>query len=454
MSSSPLSARAVAAEVLRQFDPKHAYAGPILNRLLNRTDEKQRATDLVFGTIRNLRAIDAVITECSGRRIERISKTLLAVIRVGVYELVYSPASPPYSIVNEAVNAAKHVGGRKQVSFVNAILRGVTRHIVERCVPLSQAPARRTLIQDAENGCVFDVDLLPDPEGERAGYLSMSFSLPQWLVENWLDAFGPQRTREICLGSNRRPGVYLRVNPLKTTSAQLLERFADAGIWAEPVPGEMLKVVGPQSVAQLPGFAEGWFTVQDLSASNAVRLLDPQPGWKILDLCAAPGTKTMQLAEMTRDTAQIVATDIDAKRLTKLHENVARLGLQSVTVVPHVELDRAAPGPFDAILLDVPCSNTGVLARRIEVRFRITPSSLDELTKTQRGLLEKAATLLKPGGRICYSTCSVQKAENGDLVRAFLEGSRKFELTAEELVLPSAIDFGCDGAYAAILTRC
>ena len=459
--TSSLSARAIAAQVLRQFDPERAYAGPILNRLLHRTSERQRATDLVFGSIRNLNAIDEVIAAFSGRRIERINKVFLAVIRVGVYELVYSPDSPPYSIVNEAVNTAKQLGGRKQTGFVNAVLRQVVRHITQRRTPLSGAEAARTLVQDSESGCSFDIDLLPDPDPDLAGYLSTSFSLPLWLVEEWLEAFGPERTREVCFGCNRRPSVYARVNSLKTDTAALVARLTEADVQVEVVPseasidpaGEMLKIAAPQSVVQLPGFAEGWFTVQDLAASRAVRLLDPQPGWTILDLCAAPGTKTTQLAERTQDAARIVATDIDAKRLPRLHENLDRLGTPSVTVVPYTELETEAPGPFDAVLLDVPCSNTGVLAKRIEARFRLTRGSVKELTTIQRGLLDKVANVVKPGGRIAYSTCSIQASENGDLIRAFLNAGAPFDLIGEELALPSAGQFDHDGAYTAILLR-
>ncbi|UCD49202.1 MAG: hypothetical protein JSW27_16915 [Phycisphaerales bacterium] len=480
--SSSLSARAVAAEVLRQFDPQHAYAGPILNRLLSKTSEKQRATDLVFGTIRNLPAIDTVITQFSGRRIERITKSLLAVIRIGAYELIYSPDNPPYSIVNEAVNTAKRTGGRKQTGFVNAVLRAVLRHITERQIELAVATATRTLPQNPRSGCAFDTDFLDDPETDLASHLSKSFSLPLWLIEAWLDEFGPEHTRDICFGCNRRPSVYVRANSLKTNETALLERLAAGGVQATPVPVEAtlcgclgrlkglpLQVRAPQAVAQLPGFAEGWFTVQDISASNAVRLLDPQPGWTILDLCAAPGTKTTQLAEWTHDEAPIVATDIDRKRLAKLDENLTRLGLRSVTVVPYDAGRRREAGDrrhssslrptaynlsgFDAVLLDVPCSNTGVLAKRIEVRLRITPASVKRLTQTQRDLLEKAVPLVKPGGRICYSTCSIQQAENGDLVRAFLEANQQFELVREELILPSAATFDHDGAYAAILVK-
>ena len=454
------SARVVAAEVLRRFDAGRAQAGPILDRLLPQTDQKQRATDLVFGTIRNLLAIDRVIEQFSGRRVRQIDKLLLAVIRVGVYELAYSPDTPVYSIVDEAVKSARSEGGGKQTGFVNAVLRGVVRHIVAREAPVRETSAARTLVQSPQTGCEFDTDFLPDGTSDPAAHLSACFSIPQWLVAGWITEFGPQRARQICLGSNRRPSVYVRVNALKTRPAHLMERLHEAGIEAEVVPpvdgsakAGTIRLPGPQAISQLPGFAEGWFTVQDLSASRAVRVLDPQPGWAILDLCAAPGTKTTQLAEWTGDAARIVATDIDAERLKKVTENVARLGCNSVTIVPWTQIESGQHGPFDAIMLDVPCSNTGVLARRVEVRFRVSPDSVEELTRTQLALLTRAAALLKDNGKICYSTCSIQRAENSDLVGRFLAADGRFTLVCEELAVACAAPFDHDGAYVAVLRR-
>jgi 16S rRNA (cytosine967-C5)-methyltransferase len=450
------SARIVAAEVLGRFDSKRAHAGPILDRLLPETDEKQRATDLVFGAIRNLIAIDRVIGQFSGRPVARIDSALRAIIRVGVYELVYSPETPVYSIVNEAVENTRRTGGKKQTGFVNAVLRSVLRHIAERQTEPGESTARRTLVRSPETGCEFDAALLPDPTSDPATFLSACFSIPPWLAAEWVAQFGPQQAREIALGSNRKPSVYIRVNTLKIDPAHLLERFQKAGVRAEavgPLDGNMLRILGPQAIAQLPGFAEGSFVVQDLSASGAVRVLDPQPGWTILDLCAAPGTKTTQLAEVTRDEARIVATDIDAERLTRVTENISRLGCRSVTVVPYAEIEPGEAGRFDAILLDVPCSNTGVLARRVEVRHRVRPDSIAELAGMQLALLKKAAKLLADDGKICYSTCSIQKGENGDLVRRFLSVDQRFELAREELTLPSAARFDRDGAYVAILRR-
>jgi len=448
------SARAVAAETLQRFDPARDYAGTILDPLLSQTDERQRATDLVYGTVRNLHAIDAVIARFSGRPPDRIAPPLLSIIRVGIYELVYSPATPVYSIVNEAVNNARKAGGKKQTGFVNAVLREIVRHIANREAQPAASNPRRTLIREPDTGCEFDTDFLPDPAASLAEYLGTCFSLPPWLVREWLDTFGPDQTRQICLGSNRRPSLYIRVNPLRTTAQDLLARFEQAGIKAEPVPDmtlDMLRVTGPHSVAELPGFSEGLFTVQDLSASQAVRILQPQPGWTILDMCSAPGTKTTQIAELTQDSATILATDIDPKRLERVQENIARLRLKSITIIPYAQLEQGTIGPFDAILLDVPCSNTGVLARRIEARHRLRPETIHGLAATQRALLEKAARLLKPIGRICYSTCSIQKTENQDIIQAFLAAHDQFQLTQEHLTLPSAPPFDHDGGYVAVL---
>jgi len=501
----PKSARTIAIDVLNRCNPKRNYAGPILNKLLSKTDQKQRATDLALGTIRNRRAIDTVIVAFSGRPIERIPDKLLNIIRIGIYELIYSPSTGQHSIVNEAVENTKALAGTKlvpvktakQVGFVNAVLRQITRHITNRQIQLPQTDPRCTLPQIPSTGCEFDRDFLPDPEALPADYLSTVFSLPKWLVTDWLGEFGAELTRQICFASNRRPGVYLRPNSLKTTTQQLTEKLDKKNIGFEIVPyvtpaqagvqkssdmenenavdscfhracpvldtgndkiGEsMIKIKSPRAVTQLPGFAEGEFTVQDITASQVVRFLEPQPDWTILDLCAAPGVKTTQLAEATRDSATIIATDIDAERLKKVRENTTRLDINSVDIVSYEELlnskFKILNSKFDCVLLDVPCSNTGVLARRIEVRYRITPSAIKKLTKTQSKLLATAAPMVKPHGKICYSTCSIQRDENSNLIRDFLQKNRNFELKSEKLTIPSAECFDHDGGYTAILTK-
>jgi 16S rRNA (cytosine967-C5)-methyltransferase len=451
------TARDIAIEVLNRFDPKLNYAGAILNEILNQTSERQRTTDLVFGTLRNRYAIDTVITAFSNRPVEQITGNLLNIIRVAVFELIYSPGTPEYSIVNEAVEIAKPAGKNKQIGFINAVLRQITRHITDRQIQLNQANLKRTLPQSPTTGCQFDTCFLPDPAVQPADYFSTAFSLPKWLITDWLSEFGTEHTQQVCFASNRRPGIYIRPNTLKTTTQELAEKLSQAGIDATiERETEMIKLRSPRAITELPGFAKGLFTVQDITASQAVRLLQPQPDWKIFDLCAAPGTKTTQLAEFTGDSAKIIATDIDGSRLKMVKENTSRLGIKSVSIIAYEQLEHQAVeiGPFDAVLLDVPCSNTGVLAKRIETRYRLNPKAIEQLTRTQMELLHKAVRLgVKPNGKICYSTCSIQTAENNRLIKKFLQKHSDFTLESEQLILPSVNESDRDGGYVAIITK-
>ena len=491
------SARTLAIDVLNRFNPKRDYAASILNNLLDQTAEKQRATDLVFGTIRNRSAIDTVIATFSSRPTERIPPRLLSILRIAAYELIYRPETPDYSIVNEAVENVRGLLGKKQTGFVNAVLRNITRHIANRQAQISYAEVRTTLPQNPATGCEFDTPIVPDPQIRPADYLSAAFSLPKWLIADWLGEFGFERTRQICFASNRRPSIYIRPNPLRTTAGDLAQKLHEQHVDFETVPPDilresriehrvssiehrvssMIRIKSAAAVTQLPGFTEGLFTVQDLAASLAVKMLDPQPGWKILDLCAAPGVKTTQLAEITAGSAEITATDANSERLKKVKQNITRLGITGVTVLENAQLFEVSKfkilnskfsglGPFDAVLLDAPCSNTGVLAKRIEARYRLNPTAIQEFTATQGQLLSTAASMASPRGRICYSTCSIQKAENNELVAEFLRRNQDFELDSETLILPSAeisaqdphgkagpAGFDHDGAYVAILIR-
>jgi len=450
------TARTAAAVVLNRFDPRRDYAAALLEKEFPRlgvTAERQRASDLVFGTVRNLRAIDRIISKLGGCPTKRTAGISLAILRVGVYELLYCPNSPEHAIVNEAVESAKVLAGTRQVGFVNAVLREVTRRIADRRAALASSPTKRTLPQDDSAGCEFTIEILPDPAEQPVEYLSKAFSLPEWLVREWLGQFGFERAKSVCLASNRRPALYVRANTLKTTADKLLEIFHAERISAEIVEEQMIRVQSPAAIWKLPGFAEGLFSVQDLTASQAVRLLKPKTQWRILDLCAAPGGKTTQLAELTAEAAEIVATDIDSKRLKMVEENITRLGISSVKVVPWAELDGEVKhnGLFDCVVLDVPCSNSGVLSRRPEVRHRINKGLIEKLAAIQYQLLHKAAQLLHAGGKICYSTCSIQRTENNDMIARFI-AERPFAVEIEQLMLPSA-ETDRDGGYVALLSN-
>jgi 16S rRNA (cytosine967-C5)-methyltransferase len=450
-----VSARSAAAAVINRFEPQKSNAELLIEALIEKTAQRQRTTDLVYGTIRNRSALDLVITTFTNRPVKRIPTKILNIIRIAAYELIYCPQTPVYSIVNEAVETAKKFAGRKQTAFVNAILRKIASHITNRQSPLSKETKKRTLPQNTSTGCLFDTDFLPDFLNQPADYLSDAFSLPNWLIRNWLEQFSIEQTQQICFASNRRPSIYLRPNILRTTAKDLAEKLTRAGVNIRLTDDSIIQVRAPKQITKLPGFADGLFTVQDLSAAIPAKLLQPQNNWKILDLCAAPGTKTTQLAEKTGDHAEIFATDIDDCKLAFIEQNIKRLKLKSITVFKYSDLQKITDntGLFDCVLLDVPCSNTAVLAKRPEVRLRITRQAVLNLSKKQLELLKKASALVKPQGKICYSTCSIQREENNLLIRNFLKDNSNFTLESEKLTLPSADFPDHDGSYAAILTK-
>jgi 16S rRNA (cytosine967-C5)-methyltransferase len=324
--SGTQSPRRIAAEITRQYNPEKDYITLILDEKIERTSQKQTVTDLVFGSLRHITAIDTVLEFFAKRRINHISTPLLSIIRIALYELIYCPDTPDYAIINDAVENTKSIAGKKQTAFVNAVLRQTARRITNRCITMNSLTAKNLLPQNMQTGCRFDSDFLPDASVDLPEYLHVCHSLPKWLISDWLGQFGKEKTQQICFASNRRPSVYLRPNTIKIQPKALLEKLQDQQICCElvcldkktyPKP-TMIRLKSPQRIAELPGYAEGLFMIQDITASRVVTALAPGPGWRILDLCSAPGTKTAQIAEMTNDKAVIEATDINSERLKKV----------------------------------------------------------------------------------------------------------------------------------------
>lgn len=332
-------------------------------------------------------------------------------------------------------------------------------------VPESAPPAKKaTTPRDTPESRLTEIryreigkDVFPPPETDLPGYITAAFGLPDWLIARWGARFTPDELLQMAKWFDLRQPLTLRVNLLKTTRDELLAEIQEA-VRAEPStlvqPGdrpESIRYDGPFRIVDLPGFSDGRFTVQDETAMSAAALLAPQPGERVLDLCAAPGTKTTHLAELMQGEGSIVATDVELGRLRRIEENADRLGFSMIEpLVIREDLTELPAGPFDAILIDVPCSNTGVLGKRPEVRSRITPEDIEELAATQKRLLSAAATLVAPGGRIVYSTCSVEPEENSGVVSQFLEKSTDFELLETQEFLPGK---PADGGYQVLLRR-
>ena len=352
---------------------------------------------------------------------------LVNLLRLGLYQIFWLDRIPPHAAVHETVEQAKRSGYVSQAGFINAVLRGYLREFEE----VKKILADMKISQPA-----------------------LGWSHPEWLVERWRKNVGDAPTRKLLEWNNTPPKTFARVNTLKTDAAKLVERWREENVeydfFTRIWTGENLvfELKAHPPLHALPSFRDGWFYVQDPSTLLAPIQLGAQPGETILDLCAAPGGKTTFIAQLMNNTGKIVAGDLDQNRLRLVSDNCTRLGVTSVeTVLPALLNDQAAV--FDRILIDAPCSNTGVMRRRVDLRWRISPDEILRLKRTQSDLLQRAATKLKPGGSLVYSTCSLEPAENSEVVKDFLLGHQNFRLETEHQLLPFAE--GVDGAYVARL---
>jgi 16S rRNA (cytosine967-C5)-methyltransferase len=411
-------------DVLLQRDSGHHFTENLLDRRLAgvqmQTPDRALCRELVSGCVRWQLTLDELIdSRTDGRRQPNAVRVLL---RLGLYQLLFLSRIPPHAAVHETVALAAAVGCTRQKGFINAILRHYGR----------EAEATRARLEDWRE---------TDP--------SLGYSHPDWLVQRWIQTLGPAATRHLLDWNNQPPPTYARLNTLKTDAASLTRRWSDQeGVDFEQVSfdwvpdGLFYRLKSNPPFPEMESFRDGWFYLQDPSTALACSLLDPRPGEEILDYCAAPGGKTTLMAQMADDRAGIVAQDHHHRRLRLIRENCMRLGVTGITdLVTAVERDEKLAGRrFDKILLDVPCSNTGVLRRRIDLRWRLAEDEFGRLAEAQRLLLEEAHQWLKPGGRLVYSTCSIDPDENESITGG---------VGASRLLTP--FNDGCDGAYACVI---
>ncbi|MBG1269009.1 16S rRNA (cytosine(967)-C(5))-methyltransferase RsmB, partial [Nostoc sp. WHI] len=281
----------------------------------------------------------------------------------------------------------------------------------------------------------FDPLQLPENPVERLGVLH---SFPDWIIQVWLEQLSLAQTEQLCEWMNQSPTIDLRINPLRTSIEEVEIALQSAGISVKRVPylPQALRLIGSSgSIQKLPGFGEGWWTVQDSSAQLVSHLLDPQPGEVVIDACAAPGGKTTHIAELMADKGKIWACDRTASRLRKLQENSQRLSLQSIQIYTGDSRNLAQfKNTADRVLLDAPCSGLGTMHRHADARWRQTPESVRELSKLQKELLTHTSTFVKPGGVIVYATCTLHPAENEQVIAAFLAESPDWQIESPSSV--------------------
>jgi 16S rRNA (cytosine967-C5)-methyltransferase len=431
------SARKVALEALLQSERPGDFlehrldSQPALRALAD--EDRRLCRELVFGVLRNRAALDWLIARRTDGRTQK--PALQAILRLGVYQLFFLDRIPDHAAVNESVELARASGGRPQAGFVNALLRGLLREKDECRAALAEL---------------------------RKSSPDIAWSQPRWLVDRWTGSLAPDELDTLLRWNNTPPDAFARINLLRTTAANQIDRWKAEGVEAEPFsadwaePDTLFVLRRHPPLESLPSFREGGFYIQDPSTLLAVSLLDPKPGDRVLDLCAAPGGKTAYIAQRMQNSGTIVAHDSNAERLKMVRENCDRLGISNVSCsaggnagTPPPEL--AQPAFYDRVLIDAPCSNTGVLRRRVELRWRIRPEEISRLAAVQSSLLDQVAPWIKPGGTLVYSTCSLEPEENAAVVAKFLGAHPEFRETTSRALHPARDRV--DGAFAVRLEK-
>ena len=447
-----LGARDVAADLLLRIETSGGRVREALARVRGRLAEpRERSllTELAYGVPRQQHALDVVAGAFSRRPLEKLDAAARVGLRLALYQALYLDRVPAATAVDQAVGWTRHKAGPGASGYVNGVLRAALRAI--QGPALGPEDARRDLPRGDGSAVRFADPIFPDPTLAPAANLAARYALPAWLVERRLAAWGLARTLAVLRVENARPGVTLRVRRGSADDLRQALKAVDPEVRLGPIDGSVLLPGGEGG--GLSVVTDGRAYVQDATAQRIAPLLEPEPGQRLLDLCAAPGGKALHLADLLGGRGEVVATDVDPRKVEGL-EALRPLVPAGVTwTVAQVEPDGAlpfAPASFDGILVDAPCSNSGVLRRRVEARTRLSLADVHERVGVQRALLERALPLLKPGGRLVYSTCSVEPEENEGLVATFLAAHPELRRLGGFDVVPSA---DADGGFAAVLQR-
>lgn len=402
-------AREAALRALIEIETKQAYSNLVLKKSLREgsLDARDRAfvTELVYGTVSRKLTLDWVIARFSKTKLSRLSLSVLQILRMGAYQLLFLDRVPPSAACNTAVDLAKRYAKASQ-GFINAILRNISRQ---------------------KDG----IDIRNPHTGSLSGDLSVQLSFPEYLVKDWLLEFGDDFTRQLLEALLQRPDFSVRVNTLKANAAQVVQEFSESGI--EALPGrflpEALVLQGVSDISQTSAFLEGRITVQDESSMLAARLLDPQPGERILDVCAAPGGKTTHIAQLMQDRGHILAWDIHEHKTGLIRENAQRLGIHIIDVQRRDALESVDDQreSYHRVLVDAPCSGTGIIRRKPDIKWQRKQEDFSGLVEVQKKILYNAGRAVTPGGVLVYSTCSLDPRENEEIIRSFLNEDMSFE---------------------------
>jgi len=474
------SARTVAFQALRAVHGG-AYTDVALDRALKSADLKPNdrglATEIVYGCIRRQRTLDTLVDALAKKPAAEQPPDLRTLFHLGLYQLRYLDHIPPSAAVNTTVEIAKTHGMKGLAGVVNGLLRqylrlrepepGASVSSAKQPEPVASTmtvdvasesaatagPANAAPAEPAEAKA--DAPALPqrDPltlPADPSQHLGVQESFPDWIVEIWRSQLPPDEIKALAEWFNQPPSLDLRINPLKTTVAEVQKGFYSQSLAADfrgkqlspqPIPHlpQGLRLRGATgAVKSLPGFEAGWWMVQDASAQLVAHLLDPQPGETVIDACAAPGGKTVHIAELMQNTGVIWAVDRTASRLRKVKQNAKRLGIKNIRIQEGDSRDQPQfKARADRVLVDAPCSGLGTLHRHADARWRQNPDSIAGLAKLQREILNHAATWVKKHGLLVYATCTLNPVENEAIANQFLQAHPQWQIEPPPPVSPA-----------------
>ncbi|HUI63216.1 MAG TPA: 16S rRNA (cytosine(967)-C(5))-methyltransferase RsmB [Bacteroidota bacterium] len=436
--------RGTAVKILNRVERTDSYLDKVLDIELKSPDlsdvDKGLLTELVHGVLRWQNRLDWVLNGFSHGNFSKSEINIKNTLRVALYQVLFLDRIPHAAAVNEGVEFIKRIRGEKPAGLVNAVLRNIIRNI---------------------EGIRY-----PPAEEDQVQYLAVYYSHPQWMVKRWAARFGIEETKKLLIANNERPSLALRINKLKIEPGMFLRQLEQQEIeyTGSSHVDYFVRVKGLARIGQMELFRNGMFTVQDESAALPCLLLSPKPGERVIDLCAAPGGKTTNIAEIMKNEGEVIAVDKYEAKLSLIRASCERLGLRNVSL-------RAADATMleaeaaDKVLLDVPCSGLGVLMKKPDIKWKRDVSDILKLTRIQTSLMENAAPLVKPGGALVYCTCTMEPEENQQIVRTFLERHPEFALenaqayvshdlvNAEGFVETYPHRHDMDGSFAARLVK-
>lgn len=400
--------RQIALTILYKIDKEEAYSNIALDEELRKNknilNEKDIGliSEIVYGTTTWRLTIDTIISKYSKIKMKKMSKWILNILRMGVYQIIFLDRIPKSAAVNESVNLAKRYGHSASANMVNAILRKIDKKDYEE---------------------LFKIE-------DKIEKIVQTTSIPKWIVEELIKEKNIDEVEEICKASNLKPNLAIRVNTLKSNKEDIKKELEDkkANV-KDGILEDFLVVEKLKNIESLQIFKDGKCTMQDESAGLAALVLQPNPGERVLDACSAPGGKTTYLAQLMQNKGEIEAWDIHLHRTKLVEQTAKRLGIKIIkTKVKDATIKEENIQKFDKILLDVPCLGTGVIRRKPDIKWKHYKEDIEKITKIQNEILENCSEYLKQGGELVYSTCSILKEENEIIIERFLEKNKNFEI--------------------------